>query len=69
MTCCADDIAYNGFICIAPAPSPLAHGDWAVVEAKMVIEPHALYRNPGPVLYLTSVTPCPPPEEQVASFY
>ena len=69
MTCCADDIAYNGFICVGPAPSLLAHGDWAVVEAKMVIEPHALYRNPGPVLYLTSAVPCDAPEQPVASFY
>lgn len=69
MTCCADDIAYNGFICVGTAPSPLKHGDWAVIEAKMVIEPHALYRNPGPVLYLTSVTPCRAPEQPVASFY
>lgn len=69
MTCCADDIAYNGFICIGKEKCELAHGAWAIVEAKISIEKHALYRNPGPVLYLNSFTPTDPPEQPVATFY
>ena len=69
MTCCADDIAYNGFICLMDAPSDLAHGDWAIVEATLRIEKHALYRNPGPVLYPISVEKTDAPEEPVATFY
>ena len=69
MTCCADDVAYNAFICIGEGSAPVEHGDWAMVEAKIVIEPHALYRNPGPVLYLNSVEKTDAPEQPVATFY
>ena len=69
MTCCADDIAYNAFICIADEPSTLAHGDWAFVEAVIAIEKHPLYRNPGPVLYVQSIEKTDAPEQTVATFY
>ena len=69
MTCCADDIAYNGFICISDRPCDLAHGDWAIVTAKLRIEKHELYRNPGPVLYLESLEKTDAPKEPVATFY
>ncbi len=69
MTCCADDIAYNGLICKTEEKSALKHGDWAIVEARVVIEPHALYRNPGPVLHVISTEPAEAPDEPVASFY
>ncbi len=69
MTCCADDIAYNAFICVGKEPTSLAHGDWANVTAKIVIEPHKLYRKPGPVLYLLKVEKTVAPEQPVATFY
>ena len=69
MTCCADDIAYNAFICIGNGPCTLSHGDWAIVEAKISIEPHKLYRNPGPVLYLKALEKTDAPEQKVATFY
>ena len=69
MTCCADDVAYNGFICIGEEKSTLEHGAWAIVEAEISIEKHALYRNPGPILHLRSVTPSEMPEQPVATFY
>ncbi len=69
MTCCADDIAYNAFICVNDAPTALSHGDWAVVEAKIAVEPHKLYRKPGPVLYLRRIEKTGAPEQPVATFY
>ena len=69
MTCCADDIAYNGFICNVGKACDLAHGDWAIVTAKLRIEKHALYRNPGPILYAESIEKTDAPEEPVATFY
>ena len=69
MTCCADDIAYNAFIAVLGEPCPLEHGDWAFVEARIVIEPHKLYRNPGPVLYVKSIEKTDAPEQTVATFY
>lgn len=69
MTCCADDIAYNAFICVGAEPSDLSHGEWATVEGRVSIERHPLYRNPGPVLYLNSVEKTDAPEQKVATFY
>ena len=69
MTCCVDDIAYNGFICIGEEKSTLAHGDYAMIEATLRIEKHPLYRNPGPILYLHSAEKTDAPEEPVATFY
>ncbi len=69
MTCCADDIAYNGFISVTDAPTDLAHGSWAVVEGRIAIEPHTLYRHPGPVLYIRLIEKTDAPEEKVATFY
>ena len=69
MTCCADDIAYNGFICNTEKAASFTHGDWAIVTAVLRIEKHALYRNPGPVLYAVSIEKTDAPEEPVATFY
>ena len=69
MTCCADDIAYNGFISKVAEPTDLAHGSWAVVEGRIEIEAHPLYRHPGPVLYITKIEKTDAPEEKVATFY
>ncbi len=69
MTCCADDIAYNGFISKVDEPTDLAHGSWAVVEGRIEIEAHPLYRHPGPVLYITKIEKTDAPEEKVATFY
>lgn len=70
MTCCADDIAYSGFVCKVSGKCPdLKTGDWVTLTAKMQIEPHKMYRRPGPVLYVAAYEKSDAPEVPVATFY
>ena len=70
MTCCADDIAYSGLICLFPEPVTLKTRDWIEVTAKIKLETHKLYGGRrGPVLYATTYTPAEPPRQEVATFY
>lgn len=70
MTCCAEDIAYNGLICHFSAPTTLKTRDWVIVTATVKLEPHKLYGNrTGPVLYATDCALTAPPKQEVATFY
>ena len=70
MTCCVNDIAYQGFICKMPLESiPFSTGDWVTLTARVVLEKHKLYRTRGPVLYVREAEITNAPEEPVASFY
>ncbi len=70
MTCCADDIAYSGLVCVFSAPVALKTRDWITVTAKIRLESHKLYGGRrGPVLYATGFTPAEPPKQEVATFY
>lgn len=69
MTCCAEDIAYNGVVCIFPEAVPFKTRDWLQVTARVCVESHKMYSKKGPVLYAKSweAGQCPDPE--VATFY
>ena len=71
MTCCMDDIAYRGLVCIGEGKCKLESKDWVMLTARLEIEYHKLYRSKGPVLKVISVekTEPLPPEEQLATFY
>lgn len=69
MTCCIDDIQYSGLICLFPDETKLKTRDWVTVKGKLKIEPHKLYRNRGPVLYVESTEFAVPPKQEVATFY
>ena len=69
MTCCEDDIAYQGMVCNFSKDIGLATGEWAIVTAKIKIEPHKLYGGDGPVLYATDVALSSEPKQPVATFY
>lgn len=69
MTCCEADIAYNGLVCVFPAPTSLKTRDWVTVTAKIKLEKHKLYRTTGPVLYVESTEFAVAPENEVATFY
>jgi uncharacterized membrane protein YcgQ (UPF0703/DUF1980 family) len=43
--------------------------DWITVKGTLKIEPHKLYRNKGPVLYVESTEFAVPPKQEVATFY
>ena len=69
MTCCVDDIQYSGMICVFKEHKSLKTRDWITVKGTLKIEPHKLYRNKGPVLYVESTEFAVPPKQEVATFY
>ena len=69
MTCCVDDIQYSGMICVFKDTHKLKTRDWVTVKGTLKIEPHKLYRNKGPVLYVNSTVFAVPPKQEVATFY
>ncbi len=69
MTCCVDDIQYSGMICVFKDAVKLKTRDWVTVNGTLKIEPHKLYRNKGPVLYVKSTEFAVPPKQEVATFY
>ena len=69
MTCCVDDIQYSGMICVFKERKALKTRDWITVKGTLKIEPHKLYRNKGPVLYVESTEFAVPPKQEVATFY
>ena len=69
MTCCEDDIAYQGVVCNFDREVSLKTGEWAIVTAKIKIEPHKLYGGEGPVLYATDIALTSEPKQPLATFY
>ncbi len=69
MTCCADDIAFQPFVCIFPEATTLKTRDWATVTGKVKLEKHKLYRGMGPVIYIQQTSFATPPVQEVATFY
>ncbi len=69
MTCCVDDIAYQGLVCKFTSNVPYRTRDWINVEGKIIIEANKLYGRPGPVIYAVSSAYTDKPEKEVATFY
>ena len=56
-------------ICVFKGENKLKTRDWVTVKGTLKIEPHKLYRNKGPVLYVESTEFAVPPKQEVATFY
>lgn len=69
MVCCENDITYRPIVAISPDARTLKNRDWVMISAKFEIKKHELYEDAGPVLTVTSMIKCDPPEEEVATFY
>ena len=69
MTCCVDDIAYQGLVCKFDSNVPYRTRDWINVEGQIKIETNKLYGRPGPVIYATDSAYTDKPEKEVATFY
>ena len=65
MTCCADDIAFLGFVSKWKDAKQYKSGDWVTVTAVVKHEYWADYNGVGPVLYATEVTSAKAPKEEV----
>lgn len=71
MTCCADDLAFIGFMSKPPVGKKVSdylNRGWYVVEADVKVEFVRQYRGKGPVLYVQSLTPGHEPDEKIVYF-
>ena len=68
MTCCAEDMAFLGFVCISRDGDSFKEQDWVKVTAKVSKEYWADYGGEGPVLHATSVVKAKAPKDKVISF-
>lgn len=68
MTCCADDMAFLGFVCKFAGADKLEQKQWVKVKAKIEVEYWKDYNGEGPVLHAISVEPTKEPKEPVINF-
>lgn len=69
MTCCVEDITYEGIVTVLPDGVKLKNRDWVTITAVLSKEYHKLYRAKGPVLTVKEIEPAQKPEQEVATFY
>ena len=69
MTCCVEDIAYGGLICISREPVKLKTKDWVIVRGRITRGRHKVYNGEGPIIMVDTVEPAEKPEQEVATFY
>lgn len=73
MTCCADDIAFIGFLCKAGKAGPLPFEflkmrSWVTVTAKIKCEYYKEYQGDGPILYAQRIEKAEEPQEKLVYF-
>ncbi len=65
MTCCADDIAFLGFVCKTRQARHLENKQWVKVTAEVKNEFWTDYNGKGPVLYAIEIEETEPAKEEV----
>ena len=68
MTCCAEDMAFLGYVCEYADAANLKERDWVKVTAKVAKEYWKDYNGKGPVLHAVKVEKAKAPKEEVISF-
>ncbi len=68
MTCCADDMAFLGFVCQYDRSGTLNEQEWVKVTAAVTKEYWPDYKGEGPVLHALSVERTKAPEQEIISF-
>jgi len=68
MTCCAEDMAFLGYVCEFPGAGALKQKEWVKVTATVSKEYWEEYKGEGPVLHAVSVEKTKAPREEVISF-
>ena len=68
MTCCADDIAYLGFVCKSENDIDLEERQWINITAEIKVEYMKDYGDNGPVLYLKELKLGEKPEDDLIYF-
>jgi hypothetical protein len=67
MTCCAEDIAFLGFVAKWDKADEVNNGDWVNVTGTVKHEFWKDYKGVGPVLYVDTVEKAKAPKEEVIS--
>ena len=68
MTCCADDMAFLGYVCEFAGAGALKQKEWVKVTATVSKEYWEDYKGEGPVLHAISVEKTKAPKDEVISF-
>ncbi len=68
MTCCADDMAFLGYVCEYPGAGELEQQAWVKVTATVSREYWKDYQGEGPVLHAVCVEPTKAPKDAVIDF-
>lgn len=68
MTCCADDMAFLGYVCEFAGADALKQKEWVKITASVSKEYWADYEGEGPVLHAVSVEKTKAPKDEIISF-
>ncbi len=69
MTCCADDVAFLGYLCHTKNLDKLRRGQWLMVTAQVRYEERREYSGrSGPVLYTKALKSAEAPQVEMVSF-
>lgn len=68
MTCCADDMAFLGYVCKFSGADGLKQKEWVKVTATVAKEYWADYQGEGPMLHAVSVERTKAPKDAVINF-
>jgi len=68
MTCCADDLAFLGYVCKYDGADALKQKEWVKVNAEVRKEYWQDYNGEGPVLHAIRVEKVKAPKEEVINF-
>lgn len=68
MTCCADDVAFIGFLCYFDQAASLKSRQWVEITARLRWQYCEAYKDEGPVLYAASVEQTQSPKEDLVYF-
>ncbi len=69
MTCCEDDIAFQGLVCKFKRDVSFKTRDWIVVKGRIEFEQNKLYKGQGPVIHCSSFDYASAPDPEVATFF
>lgn len=69
MVCCEDDVTFLGVVALGAGMERFSNRDWVEVTAEVEVGTHPAYGDtPGPLLHISSISPCQAPENQVITF-
>lgn len=68
MTCCADDIAFIGYICEYDDADKIENKSWVTFEGTVKYEFSMAYRKKGPVYHDAHVEPAEPAKQELVYF-